>query len=471
MTTAAVIMAAGKGTRFKSDKAKVLHPLLGRTMLRWVLEAVRPLNLDRVVVIVGHQGELVEAEAQAAGLDNLVTVTQAEQRGTGHAVRCVADSGALDGMDTVLVLSGDVPLITAEPLGELVDANAGHAATILTAHLDDPTGYGRVIRDTEGQVQRITEHRDASREERAVTEINTSIYAFDGPQLAAQVQRLRSDNDQGEEYLTDVIEPLTAADGGVGALVGPIDAVRGVNDRAQLADAAARLRHRITGGWMRQGVTIEDPHATLIGPDVQLEPDVELLAGTRLEGATHVAAGAVIGPDVRATDTVIESGATVTYSVLVDAHVGPDATVGPYAYLRPGARLEAGSKVGSYVEVKKSTIGAGSKVPHLSYVGDAQVGQDVNIGAATITVNYDGYDKHQTVIGDGAKVGADTMLVAPVTVGARAFTGAGSVITTDVPEGALAVERAEQRTIDGYADRRAARNREQSTRRDDDKGA
>lgn len=470
MTTAAVILAAGKGTRFRSDMAKVLHPVLSRTMLHWVLESVRSLDLDRVVVVVGHQGEQVAAEAHAAGIEGLVTVTQAEQLGTGNAVRCAAADGALDDVDTVLVLPGDVPLLQPEPLRELLAVHGDHAATVLTAELDDPTGYGRVLRDAYGGVQRIVEHRDATEYERTVREVNTSIYAFDRALMVAELEELRADNDQGEEYLTDVIEPLVAKSRGEGegraaspglgvaVVVGPDEAVRGVNDRAQLADAATALRRRILHELMHAGVTVEDPATTHVGPDVRVEADALLLSGTRLEGHTRVAAGARIGPDTRVIDSIIENEAQVTYSVLVETRVGPGAAVGPYAHLRAGTELGRETKVGSFVEVKKSTIGRGSKVPHLSYVGDAEVGDGANIGAATITVNYDGYDKHRTVIGDGARIGADTMLVAPVTVGARAYTGAGSVITTDVPDGALAVERAEQRTIDGYADRRAARH-------------
>ena len=455
MTTAAVVLAAGKGTRFKSDLPKVLHTAAGRTMLRWVLEALRPLDLDRVVVVVGHQADTVAAEAEAAGLGGLRTVVQSPQNGTGHAVRIALESGALDGMDDVVVLPGDGPLLTTEVLADLLERHGG-GVTMLTAELDNPTGYGRVLRDGDGAVIGVVEHRDASQEQRRIREVNTSIYAFAREPLAQALTALTADNDQGEEYLTDVVGSLATL--GVQAQPAPADVVTGVNDRAQLAAAAALLRHRILDQHMRNGVTVVDPATTYVGGDVALETDVVLLPGTHLEGATRIGAGAVIGPDTRMVDSVAEAGATVTYSVVLDASIGPQATVGPFSYLRPGTRLEHKAKAGAFVEMKNSTVGENSKVPHLSYVGDTTIGRDANVGAATVTVNYDGFNKHRTVIEDGARVGSDTMLVAPVTVGAGAYTGAGSVITKDVPPGALAVERTEQRTIEGYAEKHRARS-------------
>lgn len=454
VSVAAVVLAAGKGTRFRSDLAKVLHPVAGRTILGWVLEALRPLELDRVVVVVGHQAGAVAAEAEAAGLPGLTTVRQAVQNGTGHAVRVAVDSGALEGAETVLVLPGDVPLLTAAPLRALLDAHAGNG-TLLTTELDDPTGYGRVLRAADGSVRAIVEERDASDEQRTVREVGTSIYAFGYEVLAEALRHLSTDNAQGEEYLTDVVEILaTSGAGAVPADPGPL---AGVNDRVQLADAGAVLRRRILERLMRDGVTVVDPSATYVDPSVTVAPDAVLLPGTHLEGATSVGAGATIGPNARLIDTLVEEGASVTYSVLVGAQVGPGATVGPFAYLRPGARLERGAKAGTFVEVKGSVIGEGSKVPHLSYIGDTTIGRGANVGAATVTVNYDGFEKHATVIGDGARIGSDTMLVAPVTVGAEAYTGAGSVITRDVPDGSLAVERGEQRVIEGYAERKRKR--------------
>ena len=455
MTTAAIVLAAGKGTRFKSELPKVLHPAAGRTMLRWVLEGLRPLAFDRVVVVVGHEAQAVAAEAEAAGLDGLSTVEQSPQNGTGHAVRVALASGALDGIDTVRVLPGDAPLLTSEVLDGLLQRHAG-AVTLLTAELGDPAGYGRVLRDGDGAVTGIIEHRDASEEQRRIREVNTSIYAFAREPLVQALDNLTTDNDQGEEYLTDAVAALSAQ--GAAAHLAPAELVAGVNDRAQLAAAAALLRQRILDQHMRDGVTVMDPPTTYVGADVSLEADVVLLPGTHLEGATRIAAGAVIGPDTRLVDSVVESGATVTYSVVLGGSIGPNATVGPFSYLRPGTRLEHKAKAGAFVEMKNSTVGENSKVPHLSYVGDTTIGRDANVGAATVTVNYDGFNKHRTVIGDGARIGSDTMLVAPVTVGAEAYTGAGSVITKDVPPGALAVERTEQRIIEGYAEKHRARS-------------
>jgi bifunctional UDP-N-acetylglucosamine pyrophosphorylase / glucosamine-1-phosphate N-acetyltransferase len=455
MSAAAVVLAAGQGTRFKSDTAKVLHRLTGRTMLRWVLEALRPMALDRVVVVVGHQGDVVRREAEAAGLRGLVTVVQSEQRGTGHAVRHALQGGMLDDCDTVLVTPGDVPLLHPRPLDELLLAHGdGGVATLLTTRLNEPAGYGRVVRDAGGNVTRVVEHNDATDAERQIDEVATSIYAFDRSWLGEQLRHLSTDNARGEEYLTDVV---AAATGQVTALLAPAEFVSGVNDRVELAAAAGVLRRRILEHLMRDGVTVEDPPATYVEAEVAVGRDTVLLAGTRLEGRTSVGRGAIIGPATRLVDAVVEDDASVSYSVVVDASVGPGATVGPYTYLRPGTRLEDGAKAGAFVEMKKARIGLGSKVPHLSYLGDATVGADVNVGAGTITCNYDGYDKHETVIEDGAFIGSDTMLIAPVRIGARAVTAAGSAITKDVPDDALGVERADQRTVDGYVRRRRAR--------------
>lgn len=458
MTVGAVVLAAGKGTRFRSDRAKVLHEACGRSLLRWVLEALRPLELARTVVVVGHQGQAVADEAAAAGLPGLTTVTQTEQLGTGHAVRVAVDAGSLEGCDTLLVLNGDAPLLTPEPLQALVDDHAGgdRAATLLSARLADPSGYGRVVRDADGSVARIVEDRDADAATRAIDEVNAGVYAFAAEPLTVELDKLSADTAQGEQYLTDVVEPLV--DEGVGAVVGNADVLRGVNDRAQLADAAGALRARLLDGLMRSGVTVIDPGATYVDAGVVVEPDAVLHPGTILDGATRVGPGAVIGPHSHLSDTVVAEGATVHSSRCVGADIGAHANVGPTSYLRPGARLAAAAKVGAFCEVKSSDIGEGAKVPHLSYVGDATVGAGANVGAATVTVNYDGFAKHHTEIGARALIGSDTMLVAPVRVGDDAVTGAGSVITKDVPDGALAVERSEQVVKPGWAERRRARH-------------
>jgi len=453
----AVVLAAGKGTRFKSDRAKVLHQACGRSVLRWVLEALWPVGLSRVAVVVGHQGDDVAAEAAAAGLAGLVTVTQREQLGTGHAARVALDSGALDGCDTVVVASGDLPLLTPGSLQALLDehAAADRAATLLTARLDDASGYGRVVRGDDGHVTRVVEDRDAEPATRAIDEVNAGVYAFARQSLAAQLAQLSADTAQGEQYLTDVIEPLV--DKGVGAVVGDAAVLQGVNDRAQLADAAAALRARLLRALMRDGVTVIDPAATYVDAGVTVAAEATLQPGTLLEGATHVGAGAEIGPHSHLTDTVVAEGASVHSSRCHGADIGPHVSVGPHSFLRPGARLAAHAEVGSFCEVKASDIGEGAKVAHLSYVGDATIGAQANVGAATVTVNYDGFAKHRTEVGPRARVGSDTMLVAPVRVGADAYTGAGSVITHDVPDGALAVERNEQATKPGYAERKRAR--------------
>lgn len=473
MSAAAVVLAAGKGTRFVSARAKVLHPIAGRSMLEWVLDALGELSLDRIVVVVGHQADEVRAEAEAVGLEGLTVVEQSEQRGTGHAVRTALEADGVGTTDTVLVVPGDTPLLRPEPLAELLSVAADHAASMLTTHLDDPTGYGRVLRDEDGMVSRVVEHGDATEAERRVTEVATSVYAFDRESLAREVSRLAAGNAQGEEYLTDVIEPLAAsaqgAEGGSGeggsgekrqgvaGVAAAPEVVAGVNDRVELAKAGKLLRRRILEDLMRAGVSVVDPDTTYVEPTVRVEADATLLPGTHLEGACVVERDASVGPDCRMRDSRVGEGASVSYSVVNGSVVGPGAHVGPYAYLRSGAQLERGAKAGTFVEIKQSLIGEGSKVPHLSYVGDATLGRGVNIGAATVTVNYDGREKHQTVIEDGAFIGSDTMLIAPVRVGAEGYTGAGSVITTDVPDGALAVERSEQRIVHGYAERKRRR--------------
>ncbi|MBW3604670.1 MAG: bifunctional UDP-N-acetylglucosamine diphosphorylase/glucosamine-1-phosphate N-acetyltransferase GlmU [Actinobacteria bacterium] len=452
MTRAAVVLAAGKGTRFRSDLAKVLHPVAGRSLLGWVLSALQPIDLDRVVVVVGHQADDVAREAARVAGDGVVTVHQAEQRGTGHALRTAFEAGALDGVHTVLVVPGDAPLVAGAPLEAMFDAQRGNAAAMMTTVLDDPTGYGRILRDRAGAVARVVEEADATPDERAVREVNVSMYVFDAAAADRQLSRLGTHNAQGEEYLTDIVELLV--DDGVAAVAAPPHSVRGVNDREQLAQAGAALRSAMLSQLLRDGVTIVDPATTYVGADCTVAPDAVLLPSTHLEGATHIAERAVIGPSTRLVDTTVDADATVTFTVAVSAVVGAGAQVGPFTYLRPDAQLAERAKAGAFVEVKQSVVGPRSKVPHLSYIGNTVIGSDTNIGAATVTVNYDGRRKHQTTIGDRVRIGADTMLIAPIKVGDDAYTGAGSVVTSDVPAGALAVERTEQRTIEGYAERK-----------------
>jgi bifunctional UDP-N-acetylglucosamine pyrophosphorylase/glucosamine-1-phosphate N-acetyltransferase len=440
---AAVVLAAGEGTRMRSGVPKVLHPLCGRPMVLHVVDALAELPLERIVIVVGHGAERVTKTLQ----EQLVTevpvefVEQRVQRGTGDAVSVALTLfDDLDAEDDILVLPGDAPLVRAETIARLATEHrlSDATASMLTAEVDDATGLGRVVRDKDGRVARIVEHADASPEERAIGEINTSIYCFRRNLLAPALRRLSPENAQGEYYLTDAIAVLRDAGHKVIALAAddPREAIM-VNDRAELAAAEAELRRRINRRWMRDGVTMVDPERTYVDASVVLEPDVRLLPGTALEGRTVVGAGAVIGPDARLTDTVVGERAVVEASVLRETEIGDDCSVGPFAYLRPGTRLAAGAKVGTFVEVKNSEIGEGTKVPHLSYVGDADVGAGANLGASTITANYDGVSKHRTTIGDGAHTGIHTSLVAPVEVGEGAETGAGSVVTRDVPAGRL----------------------------------
>jgi bifunctional UDP-N-acetylglucosamine pyrophosphorylase/glucosamine-1-phosphate N-acetyltransferase len=452
---AVVVLAAGEGTRMRSATPKVLHELGGRSMLGHVVTAARALDPEHLLVVVGHARERV-TEALASIDPAARAVVQEQQNGTGHAVRVALET--LPGLTgTVVVVPGDAPLLTQGTLAALVDrhAAAGSATTLLTAVLDDATGYGRVVRDAAGAVTSVVEHKDADEQTRALREVATSVYAFDAAHLAAALSTLTTDNAQGEEYLTDVVGIHQAKGLGVDAYVAPQAAeTMGVNDRVQLAEAARHLRDRINEHHLRNGVAILDPATTWVDADVELEADSTLLPGVQLRGATVVRAGATVGPDTTLTSTIVGAGATVVRSHCDRAEVGEGATVGPYSYLRPGAVLGAGAKVGAYVEVKASTIGAGSKVPHLSYVGDTTIGERSNLGAGTITFNYDGVAKHRTTIGDDARVGGNNSLVAPIEIGDGAYTAAGSTLTKDVPAGALGVGRAQQRNVEGWTARR-----------------
>ncbi len=452
---AVVVLAAGEGTRMRSTVPKVLHGIGGRSLLGHAVATAEGLAPHVLVVVVGHGRDLVtEHLAQIA--PQATVAMQDEQRGTGHAVECALAQVEI-GAGTVVVTYGDVPLLSTDTLAALVRHHEENAATatVLTADLADPTGYGRIVRDTDGQVVAIVEQRDATEEQQRIREINSGIYAFDAEALRGYLSRLDSDNDQGEVYLTDVVQ-LVHADGLTVTTLGLDDTVQteGVNDRVQLAALGRELNRRTIEGWMRAGVSVVDPATTWIDVGVTLEPDVTLLPGVHLSGSTSIAQGATVGPDTSLADTVVEAGATVLRTHATGARIGPRAQVGPFTYLRPGAVLAEGAKAGAFVEIKASTVGPGSKVPHLSYVGNATIGERSNIGAATVVVNYDGIAKHQTVVGDHVRIGSDTMLVAPVTVGDGAYTAAGSVITEDVPPGAMAVGRSRQRNIVGWVRRR-----------------
>lgn len=453
---AAVVLAAGEGTRMRSALPKVLHPIAGRSLLGHAVHAAAATDPEHLVVVIGHGRERVAAELEALA-DRLgrpvLSAVQDKQLGTGHAVRC-----GLDALDTapdgpVLVSYGDVPMLEAGTLRDLLaeHARTGADVTLLTSDTEDPTGYGRVLRDRDGVVTGIVEQADATPEQRAITEVNSGVYVFGGTFLAAALDRLDTANSQGEFYLTD----LVGRTGRTAALRCPDPwQVQGVNDRVQLAAMRAELNRRTARRWMLAGVTVVDPATTWIDVDVTLEPDVVLHPGTQLHGSTSVAAGAQVGPDTTLTDCTVGEGASVVRTHGTSAEIGPRAQVGPYSYLRPGASLGEGGKIGAFVEVKNADIGAGSKVPHLTYVGDATIGEHSNIGASSVFVNYDGVRKHRTEIGSHVRSGSDTMFVAPVRVGDGAYVGAGTVLREDVPAGALAVSAGPQRTIEGWVERR-----------------
>jgi bifunctional UDP-N-acetylglucosamine pyrophosphorylase/glucosamine-1-phosphate N-acetyltransferase len=451
-----VILAAGEGTRMKSSTPKVLHSISGRSLVGHVLSAVTALSPQQVRVVVGAGREQVEAHLSEIA-PHVTTVFQEKRGGTGHATQLALDG--LKASGTILVLAGDTPMLTGSSLSELLNAHhaGGFTASVLTAEHPDPTGYGRIIRADDDSLLRIVEERDADEIQRDILEVNSGVYAFDAVKLAGAIGKLKNDNSQGELYLTDVIEILRNEGGKIAAvLIDDFIEILGVNDRVQLAESAALLRDRINEDLMRDGVTIVDPLSTWVDATATVASDVVLMPGTAISGTTTVAAGAVIGPRTTLVDCTVGTGARVIESRCTEAIIGEGASVGPYTFLRPGTKLLPHSKVGAYVEMKNATLGEGSKVPHLSYVGDAVIGEGSNIGAATIFVNYDGVEKHYTVVGDHVRIGSDSMLVAPVTIGDGAYTAAGSVITEDVPPGAIGVGRAKQRNVIGWVLRKRA---------------
>ncbi|MEP9363753.1 bifunctional UDP-N-acetylglucosamine diphosphorylase/glucosamine-1-phosphate N-acetyltransferase GlmU [Nocardioides sp. CN2-186] len=447
-----IVLAAGGGTRMKSKTMKVLHPIAGRSMIGHVLAAAQVLEPERVIAVVGHQREAVGAHISELYPD-VVLAVQEEQRGTGDAVRAAVEAaGGVTG--TVVVAYGDTPLLRGESLRAFAAEHdaAQRAVSILSGIVADPFGYGRVLRNEEGDVEAIVEEKDATRAQREVREINSGILAFDAEFLMAALPRLGNDNSKGEYYLTDTI--ALAREDGLTVGAHPIDDVmqtEGVNDRVQLARLGAELNRRIVEGWMREGVSVMDPATTWIDADVVLAPDVTILPGTQLLGATVVATDAVIGPDSTLKDCEVGAGARVVRTHGELAVIGDEANVGPYSYLRPGTNLGARGKIGGFVETKNAVIGDGAKVPHLSYVGDAEIGEGANIGAGTIFANYDGVAKHRTKVGKHAKTGSNNTFVAPVEIGDGAGTGGGTVVRQDVPPGALAVSAGPQRNFEGWA--------------------
>lgn len=452
---AVIILAAGEGTRMKSAIPKVLHPLCGRSMLGHAIAAARELGPQRLVVVVGHGREQVSAHVAAIAPDAQVVV-QERQGGTGHAVRMVTEAlGLIHGQ--VIVTYADMPLLRGATLENLAREHetACNTVTVLTARTDDPAGYGRIVRDASGAMTEIVEETDATAGQRQINEINSGCYAFDGALLADAIKRVPTGNAQGQEYLTDVVVILRGDGHRVGTvLAADSTEIQGVNDRVQLARARRVYNDRLLENWMRAGVTIVDPATTWFDAEATAEADAEIGPGTHIEGRTAIGAGARVGPGCVLRDTVVGAGATVINAVCESAEIGPGASVGPYTYLRPGTKLGPGSRAGSYVEMKNAVVGEGSKVPHLSYVGDADIGAHSNIGAATVFANYDGVAKHHSSVGDHVRIGSDSMLVAPVKIGDGAYTAAGSVITEDVPPGALGIGRAAQRNVAGWVGRR-----------------
>ncbi|WP_278803177.1 bifunctional UDP-N-acetylglucosamine diphosphorylase/glucosamine-1-phosphate N-acetyltransferase GlmU [Bifidobacterium pullorum] len=451
--SAAIILAAGEGTRMRSRTPKVLHTFAGKTFLQRVMASVGAQDPDTLAVVVHYQAGRVAAAARSYN-DQVEIVNQDDIPGTGRAVQCamtqLAERGELSG--PVLIAASDMPLLDAGTLHDLLEFHeaSGNGATVLTTILDDPTGYGRIIRDREGNVLRIVEQKDANRSELAVQEVNTSVYVFEAAVLARSIAGLKSNNAQGEFYLTDALE-MAKADGNVGAFAAPDPlTVEGVNDRVQLSELSKAYNRRICERWMRDGVTILDPATTWIEDDVQIARDATILPGSFLQGRTVIGEGAVVGPYTTLIDAVVDAGATVERSRVQGTHIGADATIGPWTYLRPGNELGTGTKAGAFVEMKNAHIGNGTKVPHLSYVGDADLGEHTNIGGGTITANYDGVHKHHTNIGSNVHIGAGNLFVAPVEVGDNVTSGAGSVIRHAVPDDAMVYSENTQHVVEGW---------------------
>ncbi|WP_082422271.1 bifunctional UDP-N-acetylglucosamine diphosphorylase/glucosamine-1-phosphate N-acetyltransferase GlmU [Corynebacterium oculi] len=456
---AVVVLAAGAGTRMKSATQKTLHCIGGRSLLSHSLHAAAAIQPEHLVAVVGHQREQVSPAAEAIAQElgrPVVQAVQEEQKGTGHAVQC-ALSAIPDFQGTVIVTNGDVPLLRPETLRRLHEAHTQSptAVTVLTLELEDPTGYGRIVRNEEGQVTSIVEQKDASDAERAIREVNSGVFAFDSDVLRYGLAHLDSDNAQGELYLTDVLGIAREEGHTVRAhLADDARELAGVNDRVQLAAAGQELNRRTVEAAMRGGVTVIDPATTRIDVTVTLGQDITIEPGTQLRGTTSVGDGALIGPDSTLIDVSVGRDASVVRTHALSSTIGEGATVGPFTYLRPGTRLGEEGKLGGFVETKNATIGRGSKVPHLTYVGDATIGEQSNIGASSVFVNYDGVEKHHTVVGDHVRTGSDTMFIAPVTVGDGVYSGAGTVIKEDVPAGALVVSGGRQRNIEGWVERK-----------------
>ena len=445
----AIVLAAGQGTRMKSKLYKVLHPVMGIPMVEHVINQLEALNLDRIITIVGHGAEKVKEQLG----DRTLYANQLEQLGTGHAVQ-QAESLLKDKQGITLVVCGDTPLLTKETLAQLYTYHQQTEAkvTVLTAKMSDPTGYGRVLRNQHGDVERIVEHKDASSEELQVTEINTGTYCFDNQFLFNALSDVTNENAQGEYYLPDVIEIAKMRNEKVSAyMTDDANETIGVNDRVALAHAEKLMKKRVNEYHMRNGVTIVDPDQTYISPSVKIDPDVIIEPGSIIRGETTISSGTVIGPNSEIEDCHIGNSTTIKHSVVHQSEIGSNVHIGPFAHIRPQSEIHDHVKIGNFVEVKKSLIQEASKVSHLSYIGDAEIGKDVNVGCGTITVNYDGGNKYKTTIKDGAFIGCNSNLIAPVTIGAGALVAAGSTINKDVPDDALSIARSKQINKENYA--------------------
>jgi bifunctional UDP-N-acetylglucosamine pyrophosphorylase/glucosamine-1-phosphate N-acetyltransferase len=449
---AIIILAAGQGTRMKSALPKVLHPIAGIPMVSHVLATAEQLGATHIVAVVRHERDAVAAVI-VEHLPRAIIVDQDEAPGTGRAVELGLAGLPADFVGSVVVLSADVPLLDAATVRALIQTHAlaGNALTLLSAYFADPTGAGRIVRSVDGSFESIVEQKDASDEQREITEVNAGVYVFDASALRSAIAVIGTDNAQNEMYLTDAAAGIRATGGRVEAV--PVTdhwLVAGINDRAQLAAAAAELNARIVRGWQLSGVTIQDPATTWIDLAASIAEDVEILPGTQLKGATAIERGAIIGPDTTLVDCEVGENAIVKRADATLAVIGANATVGPFAYLRPGTYLGESGKIGTFVETKNSTIGRGSKVPHLSYIGDTTIGEGTNLGAGAITANYDDLVKHRTEIGSHVHSGSHNVFVAPVRIGDGAKTGAGTIVRKDVPAGALAMTVAPQRNVEGW---------------------
>ncbi|WP_411169465.1 bifunctional UDP-N-acetylglucosamine diphosphorylase/glucosamine-1-phosphate N-acetyltransferase GlmU [Clostridium sp. MB05] len=456
MYKCALILAAGQGTRIKSDLPKVLHKVCGKEMVNHVIDTMRKANIEDMDVIIGKGAELVK---EKTALKNVSYSLQEEQLGTGHAVKCAIEF--LKGKKGVVgVFCGDAPLIKPETVESLFKTHIenNNSATLLSSIVDDPTGYGRVVRAND-EVLKIVEHKDCTEEELKINEMNAAIYCFDIELLLNSLDKLSNNNNQGEYYLTDVIGILKEEGKKVGAVVIDYEETIGVNSRAQLAQAEEILRKRINLRHMINGVTLIDPNSTYIGDDVEIERDTIIYPGNVIEGNTKIGEGVILYPNSRISNSIISNNVEIQSSVIIDSKIGERTTVGPFAYIRPESVIGSGARIGDFVEIKKSTIGDNTKVSHLTYIGDASVGENCNFGCGTVVVNYDGQKKHKTEIGNNSFIGCNANLVSPVKVGDNTYIAAGSTITNDVKEGELAVARAKQRNIEGWVDKKGLTNK------------